>query len=97
MHVFASVHCCLVVACWGRAGWPIDSCLWCLVVFLSLWCPGSGVVLGCIDLYLCHLSYFGIPMSIHLICVLVIKFIYGSVLVLVITDSVQSQCIQHLP
>ena len=32
-------------------GWPLGSCLWCLIVKLSLshWYPGSGVVLDCID------------------------------------------------
>ena len=32
-------------------GWPLGSCLWCLIVTLSLshWYPGSGVVLDCID------------------------------------------------
>ena len=31
-------------------GWPLGSCLWCLIVSLSLshWCPRSGVVLDCI-------------------------------------------------
>ena len=42
-------------------GWPLGSCLWCLIVKLSLshWYPGSGVVLDCIDPDLCRLSYFG--------------------------------------
>ena len=46
----ASVCVCLVVACWG-VGCPLGSRLWCLAVglLLSHWCPGSGVVLGCID------------------------------------------------
>ena len=32
-------------------GWPLGSCLWCLIVKLSLshWYPGSAVVLDCID------------------------------------------------
>ena len=32
-------------------GWPLGSCLWCLIVFLSfpIWYPGSGVLLYCID------------------------------------------------
>ena len=32
-------------------GWPLDSCLWGLIVSLSLshWYPGSGVVLDCIN------------------------------------------------
>ena len=34
--------------------------MWCLTVNLSLshWYPGSGVVLDCIDLDLCILTYF---------------------------------------
>ena len=45
MPLCASVYMCLVVTCWERAD------LWCLTVSLSLshWCPGSGVVLDCID------------------------------------------------
>ena len=42
-----------VDALWSSAGggWPLDSRLWCLIVTLPLshWCPGSGVVLDCID------------------------------------------------
>ena len=30
-----SVHCCLVVTCWGK-GWPLGSRLWCLIVLKSL-------------------------------------------------------------
>ena len=47
LHALASVHCCLVVTCW-----PLGSCLWCLIVFLSLSYvvyPVSGVVFDCID------------------------------------------------
>ena len=49
MPLFASVYMCLVVTCWGRA--DLGSCLWCLIVSLSLsnWYPGSGVELDCID------------------------------------------------
>ena len=44
-----SVCVCFVVAFWGF--WPLGSRLWCLAVglSLSLWCPGSGVVLDCIN------------------------------------------------
>ena len=51
----ACMHFCLLMPCGrllggggggGRAGWPLGSRLWCLVMNLSLshWCPGSGVV-----------------------------------------------------
>ena len=45
MPLCASVDLCLVVTCWD------SSRLWCLTVILSLshWYPGSGVVLACID------------------------------------------------
>ena len=49
-HVFASVHCCLVVACWERGdllalicGVKLCDCNF------PIWYPGSGVVLDCID------------------------------------------------
>ena len=50
MSLCASVYMCFVVSCWERAD-PFGSCLWCLTVSLSLslWYPGSGVVLDCID------------------------------------------------
>ena len=43
-HTFTTVHFCLVVTCWERAG------LLALVgdVYCSLWYPESGVVLDCI-------------------------------------------------
>ena len=58
---FASVHCCLVVTCLERAD-LYGSCWWCLLYFcyFPLWYPGLGVVLDCIFLDLCHLSYFDI-------------------------------------
>ena len=45
MPLCAPVYLYLVVTCWER------SRLWCITVSLSLshWCPGSGVVLDCID------------------------------------------------
>ena len=60
---FCSVLCLLclcarlfVCALWspaegGGGGWPLGPRLWCLAVglWLSRWCPGSGVVLDCID------------------------------------------------
>ena len=41
-------------------GWPLGSCLWCLIVKLSLTqsYPGSGVVLNCIDSWSLPISYF---------------------------------------
>ena len=50
---YAFVRVCLYVLCGHLLGkgWPLGSCLWCLIVSLSLshWYPGSGVVLDCID------------------------------------------------
>ena len=48
-HAFLTVHCSLVVTCWERAG--LVALLYVILfVFLSLsQCPGSGVVLDCID------------------------------------------------
>ena len=47
-HAFESVHCCLVVTCWERADLLA---LVCFIVLLSLshWYPGSGVVHDCIN------------------------------------------------
>ena len=50
-HAVLSVHCSLVVTCWEK-GWPLCSPV--CDVFLCfchfpMWCPGSGVVLDCID------------------------------------------------
>ena len=42
-HAFASVHCCLVVTCWERA-WPLGSCWWCLLYFVSFPCGVLGQV-----------------------------------------------------
>ena len=59
-HAFASVHCCLLVTCWERADF-LGSCLWCLIVFLSLSHVVSWVQCGT-SLYwflkICRLSYF---------------------------------------
>ena len=55
--VVLSVLCSLAVLCSpARKGWPLDSHVWCFLVFLSLshitiWCPGSDVVLNCIDFW----------------------------------------------
>ena len=51
---YAFVNVCLFVPCGNLLGkgWPLGSCLWCLIVSLSLShrYPGSsGVVLDCID------------------------------------------------
>ena len=49
----ASVCVCFVVACWGGGGGGLASWLSFVVSVVSLslshWCPGSGVVLDCID------------------------------------------------
>ena len=43
---------CLLLLCGHLLGkgWPLGSCLWCLIVFyhFPMWYPGSGVVLDCI-------------------------------------------------
>ena len=47
------MHVCLLMPCGHLLGkgWQFGSRLWCLIVTLSLshWCPGSSVVLACID------------------------------------------------
>ena len=50
MPLCASVDFCLVVTCWERTD-LLALVLWCLTASLSLsiWYPGSGVVLDCID------------------------------------------------
>ena len=50
MPLCASLYVCLVITCWERAD-LLESRLWCITVSLSLshWCPGSGVILDCID------------------------------------------------
>ena len=50
---YAFMHVCLLMPCghlMGK-GWPLGYRLWCLIVTLSLslWYPGLGVVLDCID------------------------------------------------
>ena len=53
-HAFASVHCCLVVTCWESADLLVLVCDVKLCFYhLSMWCPGSGVVLDCIIPDLC--------------------------------------------
>ena len=44
-HAFEFVHCCLVVTCWEMA---LVGDVYCDLL-LSMWYPGSGVVLDCID------------------------------------------------
>ena len=45
-----SVHCCLVVTCWERADLMALVCdVYCVFCHNLMWCPGSGVVLDCID------------------------------------------------
>ena len=47
------MHVCLLMPCGHLLGkgWQFGSRLWCIIVTLSLshWCPGSAVVLACID------------------------------------------------
>ena len=49
-HAFLSVHCSIVVTCWEMANLLALLCVifWCFRHF-PMWCPGSGVVLDCID------------------------------------------------
>ena len=55
---YVFVRVCLYVLCGHLLGkgWPLGSRLWCLTMSLSLshWCPGSGVVLDCIDSWSLH-------------------------------------------
>ena len=44
-YAFASVHCCLVVTCWERA----DLLAFVGDVYFTMWYPGPGMVLDCID------------------------------------------------
>ena len=52
--VFVMVSCPFNAALWSPAGKGLTfwlSCVWCFVVFchFPVWCPGSGVLLHCID------------------------------------------------
>ena len=38
-----------VVICWERADFLAFLCVVILVIFFVIWCPGSGMVLDCID------------------------------------------------
>ena len=74
-HVFASVHCSLVVTCWERANLLTILCLvfYCGFVTFPV-VPGSGVVLDCIGFDLCLLTYFvACPCFCLVICVLIIS------------------------
>ena len=64
--VLSVLSSCLVITCWERA----DSWLFCVRCFLcvchfSIWCPGLGMVLDCIDLRL--LLYFGVYANVILV------------------------------
>ena len=50
-HGFLSVHCSLVVTCWVRDSILALLCVmfYCVYCHFPMWCPGSGVVLDCID------------------------------------------------
>ena len=45
----ASVCVCFVVACWGGLASWLSFVVSSLGLSLSRWCPGSGVVLDCVD------------------------------------------------
>ena len=49
--VFVMFSCLFIAALWSPAGGRADLLALLYVVFcnFSMWCPGSGVVLGCID------------------------------------------------
>ena len=52
--MFVMLYCLFNVALWSPAGKELTSwlsCVWCFVVFChsSIWCPGLGVVLDCIN------------------------------------------------
>ena len=50
-HTAMSAYCSLVVTCWERADLLALFCVvfFCLFGHFTIWCPGSGVVLDCID------------------------------------------------
>ena len=49
-HAFASVHCGHVATCWERAGLLALVCdVYMRFCHVSMWYPGSGVALDCID------------------------------------------------
>ena len=59
-HAFVSVHCCPVVTCWERGkGWPLGSCLWCLIVILPLSHVVFRIRCGCGTL-LCKFLIFAV-------------------------------------
>ena len=51
--VFVMLLSLFIAALWSPEGkgWPLGSCLWCLLCFcyFPIWYPGTGVVLDCID------------------------------------------------
>ena len=44
-----SVPCNLVVTCWEMTGPLTLLCVMLFCVFVTLWCPGAGVVFDCIE------------------------------------------------
>ena len=46
-HAFLSVHCSLMITCWGRANFLVLLYVMFSCVFVTMQCPGSGVVLDC--------------------------------------------------
>ena len=49
--MFVMLFCMFIAALWSTAGKGLSCVCGVFIVFLSLsvWCPGSGVVLDCID------------------------------------------------
>ena len=45
-NAFASVHCCILVTCWERAGLlALVGVVYCIFCFFPMWYPGPGTVL----------------------------------------------------
>ena len=58
-HAFASVHCCLVVTCWGRADiLALVGDVYCIIVTFPCGILGQLRYLNILFPHLCRLSYF---------------------------------------
>ena len=58
-HAVLSVHCSLVVTCWERANLlALLYVMFLVFLSLSMWCPGSGVVLDLSISDVCLLPFF---------------------------------------
>ena len=65
--VFLSVHCSLVVTCWETGPMAL-LCVMFYCVFVTMWCPGLGLLLDCIDSwYLPSFFYTDIPINVFYI------------------------------